>query len=237
MIHGPNILGSYAILIFFSTGLDLYHLTYPQLSDVSALAQSLPSFWSCFSALPQSHIGHLLNWGAHLPVSLCSRDSQSKNPEVVCHFPRHGTTFFQAWTKQGHALQLLHNVPGAPVVSLLVVLEHVNFHRPKSITMTPGGRDKGPAVVPWKRVWGRLEPRLGDPQEERAPRAHCGHGSSLLPARPTLCRALAPLNYRPGPALPAVPPQVGHTVSSWPRQARSSGHRSPPCSCLPCDLW
>ena len=63
-----NIPGSYAILFF--TALDLtwlYSIYFSlQLSDVSGLAQTLHSFWSCFSTISRQHIEirHDSNWTA-----------------------------------------------------------------------------------------------------------------------------------------------------------------------------
>ena len=76
-----------------------YHQIHAQVSIVSTLAQL--SFWSYFSTLPQQHIGHLLNLGAHLLVSCfsafsyCSRGSPGKNAGVVCHTFLQWTTFCQ----------------------------------------------------------------------------------------------------------------------------------------------
>ena len=56
-----------------------------------ALALSLHSFWSYYSTLLQEHIGHLLTWGVplsvsyHFAFSYCSRGSQGRSTEVVCH--------------------------------------------------------------------------------------------------------------------------------------------------------
>ena len=50
--------------------------TYSQLGIVSALAHPLHSFWSCFSALLQQHIGHLPTWGVHLFILFMGHSSQ-----------------------------------------------------------------------------------------------------------------------------------------------------------------
>ena len=66
LIHGSNISGPYVILFF--TASDFHQQTHSQLSVIFALAQPLHSFCSCFSALPQQHIGKLWTWA--LPVSI-----------------------------------------------------------------------------------------------------------------------------------------------------------------------
>ena len=72
LIHGLDIPGSYAILLF--TASDCHQQTHPQLSFLSPLAQLLHSFWSCQqlpSALPQQPVRDFLTWGcgrADLPV-------------------------------------------------------------------------------------------------------------------------------------------------------------------------
>ena len=62
---------------------------------------------------------------------------------------------------------------GALVVSLMVLLEHLNLHCPLGVGQR-AARDqgKGPAGVAGKRVWGRLELMLEDTQDGRAPRPH-----------------------------------------------------------------
>ena len=86
LIHGPDIPGSYAILLF--TASNLASVTSPIHNWVLFL---LHSFWSYFSTLLQEHIGPLPTWGVHLSgsylfaFSYCSRGSQGKNADVVCH--------------------------------------------------------------------------------------------------------------------------------------------------------
>ena len=46
LIHGPNIPGSYAILLFTTSDFTSHHQSHPQLGIVFALALSLHSFWS-----------------------------------------------------------------------------------------------------------------------------------------------------------------------------------------------
>ena len=66
-----------------------------------ALALSLHSFWSYFSTVGRTNIGHLPTWVVHLSVSYlfafsyCSWGSQGKNTEVVCHSLLQQTTFCQ----------------------------------------------------------------------------------------------------------------------------------------------
>ena len=67
LIHGLNIPGFYAILLF--TVLDFTHQSHPQLGVVFALAPSLHSFWSYFSTDLKQYIGYLPTWGVHLSVS------------------------------------------------------------------------------------------------------------------------------------------------------------------------
>ena len=100
LIHGPDIPGSYAILLF--TASDLASITsYIHLGTVFALAPSLHSFWSYFSTDLQWHIGHLLTWRVplsvsyHFAFSYCWWGSQGKNTEVVCHSLLQWTTFCQ----------------------------------------------------------------------------------------------------------------------------------------------
>ena len=101
LIHGPDIPGSYAILLFISTGPCFYHQTHPQLGIGFAVAPSLHSFWSYFSADLQQYIGHLPTWGVPLSVSYhfaflyCSWGSQGKNTLVACHSLLQWTTFCQ----------------------------------------------------------------------------------------------------------------------------------------------
>ena len=59
-------------------------------------------------------------------------------------------------------------MPGALVVSLLFLLEHLNLHWPLGVgqcVARDGG--KGPAGVAGKRVWGKLELMLEDTQDGR----------------------------------------------------------------------
>ena len=100
LIHGPDIPGSYAILLF--TASDLASITSHIHSwVVFALAPSLYSFWRYFSTDLQQHLGHLPTWGVplsvayHFAFSYCSWGSQGKNTEVVCHSLLQWTTFCQ----------------------------------------------------------------------------------------------------------------------------------------------
>ena len=78
-------------IILYCIRLYFHHQTHPQVSVISALAQSLHSFWSYFSSIPWYLIERLLRQESHLPLtylfafSYCSWDSQSKNTGVVCH--------------------------------------------------------------------------------------------------------------------------------------------------------
>ena len=69
LIHGPNILGSYAILLF--TASDIASITSHIHKQVFffALAPSFHSFWSYFSTLLQQHTGNLPTCGIHLSMS------------------------------------------------------------------------------------------------------------------------------------------------------------------------
>ena len=100
LIHGPDIPGSYAILLFTASELasitgNIYNWVF------FALAPSLHSFWSYFSTDLQQHIGHLPTWGVllsvsyHFAFSCYSLGSQGKNTEVVFHSLLQWTTFCQ----------------------------------------------------------------------------------------------------------------------------------------------
>ena len=101
LIHGHNIPGSYAILLFTASDLASITNPHPQLSVVFPLAPSLHSFWTYFSTDLEYHIGHLLTWGVplsvsyHFAFSYCSWGSQGKNTEVVCHSLLQWATFCQ----------------------------------------------------------------------------------------------------------------------------------------------
>ena len=95
LIHGPDLPGSYAILLF--TASDLASITshihnwVVHLFIYFALALALHSFWNYFSTDLQQDIWQLPTWGVHHSVSYlfafshCSWGSQGKNTEVVCH--------------------------------------------------------------------------------------------------------------------------------------------------------
>ena len=101
LIHGPNIPGSYAILLF--TASDLASITSHMHNWVLFL------LWLCLfilsgvisTLISRSIYVHLLTWGVHLSVSYlfafsyCSWGSQGKNTEVVCHSLLQWTTFCQ----------------------------------------------------------------------------------------------------------------------------------------------
>jgi len=105
LIPGPNIPGSYAILLFtasdFTSITSHIHNWVVYLFIYFALALALHSFWNYFSTDLQHHIGHLLTWGVHLSVSYlfafsyCSWGFQGKNIEVVCHSLLQWTMFCQ----------------------------------------------------------------------------------------------------------------------------------------------
>ena len=82
LIHGPNIPGSYAILLY-SIGLYFHHQSHPQLGDGFALAPSLHSLWSSFSTDLQYDIGYLPSWGILSAFSYCSWGSQGKNTKAI----------------------------------------------------------------------------------------------------------------------------------------------------------
>ena len=88
----------------YSIRLDFHHQSHPQVGIVFALAPSLHSFWSYFSTLLQQHIGQQWTWGVHISLlylfalSYCSRGSQGKNMEVVCHSLLQWTTFCKIQT-------------------------------------------------------------------------------------------------------------------------------------------
>ena len=72
LIHGPNIPGSYAILLF--TALDIAYITSHIQNWVIfffffSLAPSLHSLWSYFSTYLRSINWHLPTWGVHISVS------------------------------------------------------------------------------------------------------------------------------------------------------------------------
>ena len=103
LIHGPNVPGSYAILLF--TALDFTSITSHihnwVLFSLWLCLFILSGMWSYFSTYLQQHIGHLPTWGVHLSVSYlfafscCSWGSQGKNTEVICHSLLQWTTFCQ----------------------------------------------------------------------------------------------------------------------------------------------
>ena len=106
LIHGPDIPGSYAILLF--TALEFASITNQIHNWVLFLLWLHPFILSgVISLLIRQHIGHLLTWGVHLSVSYlfafsyCSWGSQGKNTEVVCHSLLQWTTFCQQiWKTQ-----------------------------------------------------------------------------------------------------------------------------------------
>ena len=101
MIHGPNILGSYAMLPF--TASDLASIT-SHINKCVLFLLSLCLFVlsGVISPLISSSIlGCSSYWGVHLSVSYlsafsyCSWGSQDKKTEVVCHSLLQWTTFCQ----------------------------------------------------------------------------------------------------------------------------------------------
>ena len=101
LIHGPNISGSYTILLF--TASDLASITSLIHNWVLFCFGSVSSFFLVlfFSTDLQLHIVHLPTWGVHLSVSYlfafsyCSWGSHGRNTEVVCHSLLQWTTFCQ----------------------------------------------------------------------------------------------------------------------------------------------
>ena len=97
LIHGPNIPGSYAILLF--TASILASITSPIYNWVLFFLWFHPFILSGF--ISPLHTGHLPTWGVHLLVSYlfafsyCSWGSQGKNIEVVCRSLLQWTTFCQ----------------------------------------------------------------------------------------------------------------------------------------------
>ena len=91
----------YMHIVLYSIGLYFQHQSYPQPGTVFAWAPSLHSFWSYISTLLQYHTGHTPTWGVHLLLpysfafSYCSRASQGKNTEGVCHSLLQWTTHCQ----------------------------------------------------------------------------------------------------------------------------------------------
>ena len=108
--------------------------------------------------------------------SYCSWGSQGKNTVVVCHSLLQWTTFCQALTNRDIPFSCsmeLDDVPGALAVPLIIFVEHLNLHWLSGVSQCAArGGGKGPAVVAWKWVWGRLERMLVDTQEQRAPQPH-----------------------------------------------------------------
>ena len=97
LIHGPNIPGSYAILLF--TALDFTSIT----SHIHNWALFL--LWlnlfilsGAISPLFSSSIGYLLTWEVHLSMSYLfafTWGSQGKSTEAVCHSLLQWTAFCQ----------------------------------------------------------------------------------------------------------------------------------------------
>ena len=95
--HGPNIPGSYAILLF----------TASDLASITSLIHNWVLFllWLHLVILPgvisPQISSSILTWGVHLSVSYlfafsyCSWGSQGKNTEMVCHSLLQWTTFCQ----------------------------------------------------------------------------------------------------------------------------------------------
>ena len=94
LTHGPNIPGSYAILVF--TASDSTSIT-SHITTGSCFHFGFVS--SFFLELFLHHIGHLPTWGVHLSVSYLfafpyrSWGSQGKNTEVACHSVLSGPCF------------------------------------------------------------------------------------------------------------------------------------------------
>ena len=118
---------------------------------------------------------------------------------MVCHSLPWGTTFYQVLT--GRDVPLRHSprrddMPGAPVVPRLVLVEPVNLHRLPGLNLGAAWAQTKPG---WSRrergVPGRLELGSEDAPLWSASRPRCSHwppwGHSAL-ARPTAGRAPAP---------------------------------------------
>jgi len=90
-----------------------HHQSHPELGVVFALAPLLHSFWSYLSIDLQLWTGYLPTWGVHFSASYlfvfsyCSRGSQGKNIEVVCHSLFQGTMFFlfTSWQIEGETME------------------------------------------------------------------------------------------------------------------------------------
>ena len=98
LIHGPDIPGSYAILLFTASDLLLSPVTCT--AGYCFCFGSNPSFflelflyWSPVAYWAPTDLGSLLSVFYHFAFSYCSWDSQGKNTEVVCHSLLQWTTF------------------------------------------------------------------------------------------------------------------------------------------------
>ena len=123
-----------------------------------------------------------------------------------------------------------------------LALGHVNLHSPVGVSQcATSGLAKGPVGFSGKGVQGRLELRLEDDHELRAPWPHCccwlswelsaTHMAHHWPiAGHHLSSSLAPQSYCPGLASPAAPGwwEVLHNL--LPHHIRNSGLWSLPCS-------
>ena len=100
LIHGPNIPGSYAILLF--TALNLVSITCPIHSGCCFCFGSIPSFclelflhWSPVAYWAPTDLVTSFSVTYIFAFSYCSWGSQGKNTEVVCHSLLWWTTFCQ----------------------------------------------------------------------------------------------------------------------------------------------
>ena len=101
LIHGPNIPGSYAILLF--TASDLASITSHIHNWVLFLLWLHPFILSgvIFPLISSSILGTLMTWGVpllvsyHFVFSYCSWGSQCKNTVVACHSLLQWTTLCQ----------------------------------------------------------------------------------------------------------------------------------------------
>ena len=107
LTHGPNIPGSYVILLF--TALDFHHQSHPQMgvfgffsfSSVSSFFLKLFLHWSPVAYWAPTNLGVHLSVSYLFAFSYCSWGSQGNNTEVLCHSLLQRATFCQnslPWT-------------------------------------------------------------------------------------------------------------------------------------------
>ena len=105
-----------------------------------AVSPLLPS--TSLPILPRC-TGHLPTWRAYLQgsylfaFSLCSWGSRGKNTEVVCRSLLQWSTFCQALSSRDTPFSCSTwpgDMPGTPLLPPLVLLEHIDLHRPPAVS-------------------------------------------------------------------------------------------------------